>query len=60
MSADCARVNGASSTTPVMTSGASAAAMVAAPPLMDWPTTTAGPPRCRTRATRSPAMSVRL
>ena len=39
------RVNGASSMTPVIRSGAVAAAMVAAPPLIDWPMITAGPPR---------------
>ena len=31
--------------TPVIRSGAVAAAMVAAPPLIDWPMITAGPPR---------------
>jgi hypothetical protein len=56
----CARVNGAISTMPVISSGASAAAMVAAPPEMEWPTRVAGPPRWRISATRSPAMSVRV
>ena len=37
-----------------------AAEIVAAPPLIDWPMMTAGPPRWRTSATRSPPMSVRL
>ena len=36
-------MNGASSMTPLIRSGAVAAAMVAAPPLIDWPMITAGP-----------------
>ena len=32
--------------------GGVAAAIVTAPPAMEWPTSTAGPPRCRTRATQ--------
>lgn len=42
---DCLRVNGASSTTEVISEGSRAAAMVAAPPETEWPIRTAGPPR---------------
>ena len=42
---DCLRVKGASSTTPVTRDGSWAAAMVAAPPEIECPTITAGPPR---------------
>jgi hypothetical protein len=45
---------------PGTSSGAFAAAMVAAPPESEWPTMTAGPPRWRVTAIRSPATSVRV
>ena len=56
----CVLVNGLISTMPLTSSGSMAAAMVAAPPEMECPTMTAGPPRWRISASRSPATSVRV